>query len=156
MRRTGCAETTRPCPQQDRSHNGQHQRSERIKSPERPARLPLQSGPDATSTPSIGARWTGAELVVEAEATIPTEHGLFRFIVFRHADDFAKEQVAIVAGDVSGDDVLVRIHSECMTSEVFGSLKCDCAGQLDRACATSAGAAEACSSTCDKKVAGSV
>jgi GTP cyclohydrolase II len=74
-----------------------------------------------------------AALVVEAEATIPTEHGAFRFIVFRHATDFTKEHVALVAGDPGGEDVLVRVHSECMTSEVFGSLKCDCAEQLDRA-----------------------
>lgn len=42
-------------------------------------------------------------------------------------------QVFAVAGNPSGKDVLVRVHSECMTSEVFGSLKCDCAEQLDRA-----------------------
>jgi GTP cyclohydrolase II len=76
------------------------------------------------------------ELFVEAEANLPTCHGAFRFIVFRHVQDFAKEQVAMVVGDVSGDDVLVRVHSECMTSEVFGSLKCDCALQLDCAMAT--------------------
>jgi GTP cyclohydrolase II len=79
------------------------------------------------------SRSTHEKLVVEAEATIPTGRGTFRFMVFRHADDFGKEHVALVAGDVRGDDVLVRVHSECMTSEVFGSLKCDCAGQLDRA-----------------------
>jgi GTP cyclohydrolase II len=71
--------------------------------------------------------------VIDAETTIPTTHGPFRFVVFRHADDFTQEHVALVAGDVSGDDILVRVHSECMTSEVFGSLKCDCAAQLDQA-----------------------
>ncbi len=69
------------------------------------------------------------DLVVEAEATIPTRHGEFRFIVFRHAEDFAKEHVAIVAATASGDGVPVRVHSECSTS----SLKCDCAGQLGQA-----------------------
>ncbi|HVH44813.1 MAG TPA: GTP cyclohydrolase II [Labilithrix sp.] len=73
--------------------------------------------------------------IIEAEAPIPTKHGSFRFVVFRHADDLAREHVALVAGDVRGDDVLVRVHSECMTSEIFGSLKCDCAEQLDRALA---------------------
>ena len=53
--------------------------------------------------------------------------------MFRHSEDLTKEHVAIVAGDVSGDDTLLRIHSECITSEVFGSLKCDCADQLDLA-----------------------
>lgn len=74
-----------------------------------------------------------AELVLDAQATVPTKHGTFRFVVFRHAQDIGKEHVAIVAGDVRGDDVLVRVHSECITSEVFGSLKCDCAKQLDHA-----------------------
>lgn len=74
-------------------------------------------------------------LVVAAEATVPTRHGSFRFVVFRHSQDLSKEHVAILAGDPTGDDVLVRVHSECMTSEVFGSLKCDCAEQLDRSLA---------------------
>lgn len=72
-------------------------------------------------------------LVVEAETSIPTKYGTFRFAVFRHADDVMKEHVAIIAGDASGDDVLLRVHSECLTSEVFGSLKCDCGEQLDQA-----------------------
>jgi len=76
------------------------------------------------------------DFVVDAEATIPTRHGAFRFIVFRQAEDFTKKHVALDAGNVRGDDVLVRVHSECMTAEVFGSLKCDCAEQLDCALAT--------------------
>ena len=43
------------------------------------------------------------------------------------------EHVAMVKGDVAGDATLVRVHSECLTSEVLGSLKCDCRAQLDRA-----------------------
>ncbi len=73
------------------------------------------------------------ELVVEAEADVPTRHGTFRFLVFRHVEDLTKEHVALVLGAPAGDDVLVRVHSECMTSEVFGSLKCDCKDQLDDA-----------------------
>ena len=73
------------------------------------------------------------ELSVEAEATLPTRHGVFRCIVFRHSEDLTKEHVALVIGEVSGHDTLLRIHSECLTSEVFGSLKCDCAEQLDLA-----------------------
>ncbi len=45
------------------------------------------------------------------------------------------EHVALVTGDVGGGDVLTRVHFECLTSEVFGSLKCDCRDQLDLACA---------------------
>jgi GTP cyclohydrolase II len=67
-----------------------------------------------------------------AEAPLPTERGLFRAIVFREARGGA-EHVAMVLGDLEGDGVLARLHSECLTSEVLGSLKCDCRAQLDRA-----------------------
>jgi GTP cyclohydrolase II len=76
----------------------------------------------------------GAERVVElyAEAPLPTERGLFRTVVFRDRRD-GQEHVAMVLGDVAGQAVLTRVHSECLTSEVLGSLKCDCRAQLDRA-----------------------
>jgi GTP cyclohydrolase II len=76
-----------------------------------------------------------------AEATIPTRHGSFATHVFRStptADPAAapQEHVALVFGEVRGhSDVLVRVHSECLTSEVFGSLKCDCKEQFDAAMA---------------------
>jgi GTP cyclohydrolase II len=74
-----------------------------------------------------------------ARATIPTRYGEFETHVFRctsgvevDTQALPLEHVALVFGDVrSGEDVLVRVHSECMTSEVFGSLKCDCKEQLD-------------------------
>jgi GTP cyclohydrolase II len=84
-----------------------------------------------------------------AEAKIPTRHGEFQTHVFdspaeRGASvdgDFAVQHVALVRGDVRGrHDVLVRLHSECLTSEVFGSLKCDCKEQLDAAMAAIASA----------------
>ena len=75
------------------------------------------------------------ELELAAEAPLPTRHGEFRTIVFRHGNDPHKEHVALVKGDVRGDQVLTRIHSECLTGEVLGSLKCDCAPQLDGALA---------------------
>jgi GTP cyclohydrolase II len=65
-----------------------------------------------------------------ATAHLPTRHGDFETHVFQG------EHVALVRGAVRGHkDVLVRVHSECMTSEVFGSLKCDCKEQLDAALA---------------------
>lgn len=69
-----------------------------------------------------------------AETLLPTEHGELRCIVYRTAEGI--EHVALVAGDpgIEGE-VLCRLHSECLTSEVFGSLKCDCKAQLDRALA---------------------
>ncbi len=63
---------------------------------------------------------------------LPTHRGDFRTVVFRDRRTGA-EHVAMVMGDVAGEDVPVRVHSECLTSEVFGALKCDCRDQLDRA-----------------------
>jgi GTP cyclohydrolase II len=68
---------------------------------------------------------------IYAEAPLPTERGLFRTVVFRQRATGA-EHVAMVKGDVVGHAVLTRVHSECLTSEVLGSLKCDCRAQLDR------------------------
>jgi GTP cyclohydrolase II len=66
-----------------------------------------------------------------SEAPLPTARGMFRAIVFRELETGA-EHVAMVLGDPAGDGVPVRVHSECLTSEVLGSLKCDCRAQLDR------------------------
>lgn len=74
-----------------------------------------------------------------ARATLPTEWGDFALHVFRWDDpnahpELSQEHVALVKGDVAGNpDVPVRIHSECLTSEVFGSLRCDCREQLHAA-----------------------
>ena len=68
-----------------------------------------------------------------SESDLPTHRGLFRIVVFRDRRD-GKEHVAMVRGDVRDvEGVPVRIHSECLTSEIFGSLRCDCRAQLDRA-----------------------
>ena len=76
-------------------------------------------------------RERGVERV--AETTMPTRHGAFRAIGYRSAVD-GKEHVAMIKGDVEGgSDVLVRAHSECLTGDVFGSLRCDCGQQLDEA-----------------------
>jgi 3,4-dihydroxy 2-butanone 4-phosphate synthase/GTP cyclohydrolase II len=70
-----------------------------------------------------------------AEARIPTAHGEFRAIGFDSLLD-GVEHIALVAGDIGdGIDVLVRVHSECLTGDVFGSLRCDCGPQLDAALA---------------------
>jgi GTP cyclohydrolase II len=81
-----------------------------------------------------------AHLEALAQAPIPTRHGLFQMHVFRWDDPSARdlglsnEHLALVMGDVRGKrHVPVRVHSECLTSEVFGSLKCDCKEQLERA-----------------------
>jgi 3,4-dihydroxy 2-butanone 4-phosphate synthase / GTP cyclohydrolase II len=77
------------------------------------------------------------ELQVErvAQARIPTPHGVFRAVGYRVAFD-DNEHVALVYGDLGdGVDVLVRVHSECLTGDVFGSLRCDCGPQLQAALA---------------------
>jgi 3,4-dihydroxy 2-butanone 4-phosphate synthase/GTP cyclohydrolase II len=68
-----------------------------------------------------------------SEARIPTRHGNFTAYVFESLLD-GVEHLAFVRGDISGsEDVLVRVHSECLTGDVFGSLRCDCGVQLDHA-----------------------
>ncbi len=70
-----------------------------------------------------------------AEARIPTRFGEFKAVGYKSIYDDV-EHVALVRGDLSlddGDDVLVRVHSECLTGDVFGSLRCDCGPQLDAA-----------------------
>ena len=70
-----------------------------------------------------------------AEARIPTDHGVFTAMGYRSEYD-AAEHVALVYGEIGdGRDVLVRVHSECLTGDVFGSLRCDCGPQLDAALA---------------------
>jgi 3,4-dihydroxy 2-butanone 4-phosphate synthase/GTP cyclohydrolase II len=67
------------------------------------------------------------------EARLPTRWGEFRVIAFRSLID-DREHLAVVRGDIEGrDDVLVRMHSECLTGDVFGSQRCDCGEQLDQA-----------------------
>jgi len=68
-----------------------------------------------------------------AEARLPTETGEFRIIGFRSLVS-AEEFVVLVKGELRDDrSSLVRIHSQCMTGDVFGSIKCDCGRQLDAA-----------------------
>ncbi len=70
-----------------------------------------------------------------AEATIPTLHGDWRIIAFQNDVD-GKEHIALAKGDLTdAGDVLVRMHSECLTGDVFHSMRCDCGEQLDAAMA---------------------
>ena len=68
-----------------------------------------------------------------AEADLPTKHGNARIIAYRSAVD-KDQHVALVFGDVAvGGPPLVRVHSECLTGDVFGSMRCDCGTQLSMA-----------------------
>lgn len=67
------------------------------------------------------------------EAPITTDHGTFRAIGYRSRLD-GREHLAVVFGEIGdGQEVLTRVHSECLTGDVFGSKRCDCGAQLDRA-----------------------
>jgi 3,4-dihydroxy 2-butanone 4-phosphate synthase / GTP cyclohydrolase II len=69
----------------------------------------------------------------EAEATLPSRYGEWRVVAYRNDVD-QQDHVALVKGQVEGrDDVMVRMHSECLTGDVFHSLRCDCGEQLDSA-----------------------
>ncbi|GAA2103437.1 bifunctional 3,4-dihydroxy-2-butanone-4-phosphate synthase/GTP cyclohydrolase II [Streptomyces albiaxialis] len=72
----------------------------------------------------------------EAATRLPTEYGDFRAFGYRSAAD-GVEHIALLAGDIGGpadaldgEDVLVRVHSECLTGDIFGSQRCDCGPQL--------------------------
>ena len=69
---------------------------------------------------------------VPADARLPTSHGDFRIRVFNDQNNL--DHVALTLGDMTGPDpVLVRVHSECLTGDALGSLRCDCGPQLDAA-----------------------
>lgn len=75
------------------------------------------------------------ETMVERKgvADLPTRHGVFRAYGYASSID-AKEHVALVMGDINTDEpVLTRVHSECVTGDVFSSMRCDCGEQLDLA-----------------------
>ncbi|KRT68300.1 MAG: bifunctional 3,4-dihydroxy-2-butanone-4-phosphate synthase/GTP cyclohydrolase II [Candidatus Methylomirabilales bacterium] len=70
-----------------------------------------------------------------AAATVPTRHGTFRALLYQSlvGND---QHLALTLGHITpADEVLVRVHSECLTGDVFGSLRCDCGPQMDRALA---------------------
>ena len=72
-------------------------------------------------------------VVAEAVAKMPTKYG--EFMIHGYVNDITGEHhVALVKGDIGdGRDVLCRVHSECLTGDVFGSLRCDCGNQLEKA-----------------------
>lgn len=83
----------------------------------------VRSTPAARVVHDLRIRRTG-------EATIPSELGTFRAISYRSATD-STEHLALAMGDLDGKgDVLVRLHSECLTGDLMGSLRCDCGAQL--------------------------
>lgn len=83
--------------------------------------------------PDLVRATVGYSVRKEAEAGLPTDFGHFRIVGFRGITN-GEEFVALVRGEVTPDEpILVRIHSQCLTGDVFHSLKCDCGPQLQRA-----------------------
>jgi 3,4-dihydroxy 2-butanone 4-phosphate synthase/GTP cyclohydrolase II len=68
----------------------------------------------------------------EVETILPTPYGTFKLIAYSNLVDSATH-VALVLGEITDEPVLVRVHSECLTGDVFGSLRCDCGPQLKKA-----------------------
>ena len=68
---------------------------------------------------------------LRAEANVPTDHGTFRFLAYKDRVT-GTDHIAVVSGEIT-DTALVRVHSECLTGEAFGSQKCECGPQLDAA-----------------------
>ena len=101
--------------------------------PRSPQRHGLHRSASPTWSPTAAApsRWSRAV----AEARLPTRHGLFSARVYRDRRT-GPSTSRWSMGEVRGPrDVLVRVHSECLTGDIFGSLRCDCGGQLDAALA---------------------
>lgn len=92
--------------------------------------------PLASRQDLVGNTWqtpSGHTVRVAASATLPTRHGEFALIAFQNDKDH-REHVALVRGELRGaHEVPVRLHSECLTGDVFGSLRCDCRQQLEGA-----------------------
>jgi len=75
----------------------------------------------------------GTRVEIYARANLPTRHGQFTIFAFKNSKENL-DHVAVVKGDIwNGEPVPMRLHSECLTGDVFGSLKCDCRDQLEKA-----------------------
>jgi len=83
---------------------------------------------------------SGRTIEILAHSVVALKRGAFDCYVFCEPEQPQKEHVALVRGKIAGDDVLVRVHSECLTGEAFDSLHCDCGEQLDQALSRIAGA----------------
>jgi GTP cyclohydrolase II len=106
-----------------------------IYSPTPPARVPASLRHLAVYNEGVNPSSSVRQV---ASADFPTRWGQFRIYgfegVFREGDDIRREEaVALVMGDVGSTAPLVRIHSQCLTGDVFGSLRCDCRQQLEMA-----------------------
>ncbi|MBG6106689.1 3,4-dihydroxy-2-butanone-4-phosphate synthase [Frigoribacterium sp. CG_9.8] len=91
----------------------------------------LQTQHGTTPVPVAVPLWEASRVTFEVETTIPTSHGSFRFRAYRDRLTGA-DHLAIISG-TPHNGALIRVHSECLTGEVFQSLRCECGPQLDAA-----------------------
>ena len=91
----------------------------------------LESGEDFAAASPARTAERASSVTFEVATTVPTTHGPFSMRAYRDRKTGA-DHVAIVSG-MPRDDMVVRVHSECLTGEAFGSLKCECGPQLDAA-----------------------
>jgi len=87
-----------------------------------------QNEPHDPAAPVVHKR----RVSLRAEAQVPTAHGDFRFLAYKDRVT-GTDHLAVVAGELTDEPPLVRVHSECLTGEAFDSLKCECGPQLDAA-----------------------
>ncbi|WP_433701430.1 GTP cyclohydrolase II [Nocardiopsis sp. CA-288880] len=88
---------------------------------------------DGAEPEALGAGAPAAGPAAVAEAELATRRGPFRLVALRDPSD-GQEHAALVLGEVcGGEDVLARAHSECVTGDVFGALRCECGDQLEAA-----------------------
>lgn len=95
----------------------------------------MDGAPPSVNAESFDESSTGVTEFI-AETKLPTDRGFYRLRGYRHSVDgnYPTEPVAICFGDIEGKEkVPVRVHDACFTSEVLGSLKCDCKQQLQLA-----------------------
>ncbi|WP_433720539.1 GTP cyclohydrolase II [Microbacterium laevaniformans] len=87
---------------------------------------------EPVAAPAAQAAAQKRRVSLRAEATVPTSHGTFRFLAYKDRVT-GTDHIAVVSGDLTEEAPLVRVHSECLTGEAFGSQKCECGPQLDAA-----------------------
>ncbi|MET9832467.1 GTP cyclohydrolase II [Streptomyces sp. NPDC006385] len=110
-----------------------HRRRVELPAPVEQEPAPAEQAPLSDQRPTLSEQRRPSEPVVhrEAEVHLPTAHGTFTAYGYRSAVD-GVEHVALVHGEIGdGEDVVVRVHSECLTGDVFHSQRCDCGPQLE-------------------------
>ncbi len=93
--------------------------------------MDVRAGTTASEQPlAVGTNTSMRSIQRIAEAGLPTRYGDFRLMIYGSAD--GKEHLALIVGVIDhGQPVLVRVHSECLTGDIFGSCRCDCGEQLE-------------------------